>query len=70
MVFAAVLVIIAAVFAVLAVTGNAAHRDAFTGLALLWTVMAIAAVLLVVGIERRLRTPRQNQPTGENPPTS
>lgn len=70
MVFAAVLVIIAAVFAVLAATGSAAHRGAFTGLAVLWTLMAIAAVLLVVGIERRLRKPGQNQPARGNPPTS
>lgn len=70
MVFAAVLVIIAVGCAVLAVTGSAAHRGAFTGLAVLWTVMALAAVLLVVGIERRSRKPRQNQPAGENPPAS
>ena len=70
MVFAAVLVVIAVGFAVLAVTGSAAHRGAFTGLAVLWTVLAIAAALLVVGIERRLRKPRQHQSAGENPPTS
>jgi hypothetical protein len=67
MVFAAVLVVIAVVFAVLAVTGSA-HRGAFTGLAILWTVMALAAVLLVIGIERRVRRPRQRQAVGEHPP--
>lgn len=70
MVFAAVLLIIAVVFAVLAVTGSAAHRGAFTGLAILWTVMALAAVLLVVGIERRLRKPRHDQPAVKSPPAS
>src|SRR6476620_4435003 len=50
--------------AVLAVTGSAAHRGAFTGLAILWAVMALAAVWLVIGIERRVRKPRQRQAAG------
>jgi len=69
MVFAAVLVVIAVGFAVLAVTGSAAHRGAFTGLAVLWAVMALAAVWLVIGIERRVRKPRQRQAAGEHPHT-
>lgn len=53
--FAAALVAAAVLFSVLAVTGGADHRGAYIGLVILWSVMATAAVLLVIALERRRR---------------
>jgi hypothetical protein len=60
-VFAAALVVVAGVFAVLAITGGPEHQGAFVGLAILWAIMATGTVLLVVALERRLRKTPQNR---------
>lgn len=53
--FAAALAAVAVVLWVLAATGGHDHRGAYTGLAILWTVMATGALLLVIALERRRR---------------
>ena len=57
--FAAALVVAAIALWVLAVSGGPDHRAAYTGLAILWTLLATGAVLLLWGVERRLFASRQ-----------
>lgn len=64
--FAAALVVAAVALWVLAVSGGPDHRGAYTGLAILWTLLASGAVLLLWGVERRLSASRQGSEE-ENP---
>ena len=65
--FAAVLVAVTVGLWVLAATSGPDHRGAYTGLGILWTVMATAAVLLVVALERRRRARGRDGREHSNP---
>jgi hypothetical protein len=67
-VFSISLFCVVVVFAALAVTSGQEHRGAFTGLAILWFVMAGAAGALVLGLERRLRRRPRASPDQPTPP--
>lgn len=64
--FTAALVVAAVALWVLAVSGGPDHRGASTGLAILWTLLATGAVLLLWAVERRLSASRQGSEE-ENP---
>jgi hypothetical protein len=68
-VFCLSLFAIAVVFAVLAATSEQERGGAFTGLAILWFVMAGAAGALVIGLERRLRR-RSGRSSDRSSPTT
>ena len=70
MFFAAALALVAVVFTVLAVTSGPEQRGGFTGMAILWTTMATATVMLVVALERRLRKTKQNRLAESDRPRS